>query len=102
MGACDFTHSIDTDKDMQAAFDEAVADARYEYGHGGYTGTLADKDSVILVGEVETWEEAEELSAVLLGMRDAEEDERISDKWGPAGAIKVKGKGWSFIGIASS
>jgi len=30
-----------------AAFNRAVADARHEYGHGGYTGTIAEKTSFI-------------------------------------------------------
>jgi len=30
-------------KTAQEAFDAAVAQARHEYGHGGYTGTIAEK-----------------------------------------------------------
>ena len=28
------------------AFQKAKQEAQYEYGHGGYTGTIAEKDSL--------------------------------------------------------
>jgi hypothetical protein len=31
------------------AFSRAQDDARYEYGHGGYTGTIAEKDGYVLI-----------------------------------------------------
>lgn len=30
-------------KDANEAFNQAVKDAQYEHGHGGYTGTIAEK-----------------------------------------------------------
>jgi len=33
----------------RAAFDGAVEDAKYEHGHGGYTGTIAEKQSFVMI-----------------------------------------------------
>lgn len=46
-GASDFV-VYSAGKDAKAAFREAVADARHESGHGGYSGTIAEKSSFIL------------------------------------------------------
>lgn len=35
-------------KDAKAAFSAAVANAQYEYGHGGYSGTIAEKHEFVL------------------------------------------------------
>lgn len=43
MGACDF-ETRSWGKTAQEAFRKAVGDAQYEHGHGGYTGTIAEKD----------------------------------------------------------
>jgi hypothetical protein len=47
MGAYDFTTTA-LGKTADAAFDRAVRDAQYEYGHGGYTGSIAEKHSFIV------------------------------------------------------
>jgi len=44
MGACDFAVTI-FGKDAEEAFRSATQQARYEHGHGGYTGTIAEKTS---------------------------------------------------------
>ena len=51
MGAENF-FVIETGKTAQAAFDRAREDALYWYGHGGYTGTIAEKGSYVFCGEV--------------------------------------------------
>lgn len=48
MGAASF-RSINAGDTAADAFDQAVAEALHEYGHGGYTGTIAEKDGFILV-----------------------------------------------------
>jgi len=81
------------------AFSEAVADARHEYGHGGYTGTLAEKNKCVFISKVKTQKEATDLADKLID----DCDERIDDKWGPAGAIEVEEPaGFLFFGWASS
>jgi len=82
---------------VKAAFDRAVEDALYEHGHSGYTGSIAEKDSYV---EIELPEGAEpELEANRLI---DEDDERISDKWGPAGCFALGDDRYVFFGWASS
>jgi len=80
------------------AFSRAVEDAQYEHGHGGYTGTIAEKDSIVHCGSADTRDEAYRLADSLIEKGDS----RVDDKWGPAGCIEVKEpKGWVFFGWAS-
>jgi hypothetical protein len=46
MGAQDFSTTIFA-ADAAEAFDRAQARARYDYGHAGYTGTIAEKDRFV-------------------------------------------------------
>ena len=106
MGAEHFeTHSELTD--VAKAFNQAVEDALWEHGHGGYTGTIAEKDGYIVfeVPEGHTVDETvraverlwyETVDWLPEGMEDAYED-----KWGPAIAIR-DGDGWLFFGLAST
>ena len=104
MGAEDFS-DVARGKDAQEAFRSAVEEAQYEYGHGGYTGSIAEKHGFIMVArEPLASEEARKLKS-----RMEEEDDRYNDKWGPACCVElleespVKGSRlfW-FFGIASS
>lgn len=83
----------------EEAFAALVEQAQYEHGHGGYTGTIAEKDSFEFIpGEFETDDHAESYARQLI--RDG--DRRVDDKWGPAGALKLPGEGrWLFFGWAS-
>lgn len=89
--------------DAQKAFSEARDHAFYEYGHRGYTGSLAEKDRFELRngGNPLTLKDAEAFAD-----RDLEENDH--DKWGPAWALKVKDDdsdaviGFLFYGYASS
>ncbi|WP_410570650.1 hypothetical protein [Amycolatopsis sp. cmx-4-61] len=82
--------------DVAAAFDAAVAEAQYEHGYGGNTGSIAEKDSFVVIESSPRSEtEAEGLAKELL---DAE-DERIADEWGPAGAIAVCGRYRTLEGL---
>ena len=86
MGATEFTQ-FQTGLDPVTTFRGAVEAAAWEYGHGGYSGTLAEKDELTVVSDdgislYEATEMAEKL------MQDS--DERIIDKWGPAGGSKIK------------
>lgn len=79
----------------QEAFESAVRRAQYESGHGGYTGTIAVKDSFVMIDlpdGVEPFNHADELV----------DDPRISSKWGPAGCFKLPGDQYYFFGWASS
>jgi len=72
--------------DVKQAFRDASEQAAYEHGHGGYTGTLAEKgDYVVITDTPLTMSEAD----VLIGKLLDGDDPRVSDKWGPAGAIPI-------------
>ena len=47
MGASTF-YQFQQGEDLQTAFRAACEQARYEHGHGGYTGTLAEKHDVVI------------------------------------------------------
>jgi len=99
MGAVDF-YTFAKGDTAKEAFNSAVDRARYEYGHGGYTGTIAEKSSFVKVGSAATENEAGEKALKIL---DDDDDRRVSGKWGPAGCIEVENPpGWLFFGMASS
>ncbi len=86
-------------KTAEEAFRAAKGQAYYDYGHAGYTGTIAEKESFVLITPPKEWE--------LLPGRYATElidegDERICDKWGPAGCVKIGEDTWLFFGWAST
>jgi hypothetical protein len=98
MGACTF---ITTARGATAkeAFASAADDARYMHGHGGYTGTIAEKGEFIMVtSDLLSLEDASARADQLL----QDDDPRISDKWGPAGCIALSTGQFLFFGWASS
>lgn len=102
MGAVNFV-DLGESSEVEQAFQQARAEAQHEYGHGGYTGTVAEKKEYVVI-EAKPMRLAE---AVDLATRLTNEgDKRIDDKWGPAGAIAVGEGGqvtrWLFFGWASS
>lgn len=110
MGAQTF-RSFGDGAEIESAFERAVSDAKYEHGHGGYSGTIAEKgDYVVVQDSPLSVSDAEDIASRLI----RDNDERITDKWGPAGAIRVRGvldhgwggpknfDGWLFFGWASS
>jgi hypothetical protein len=102
MGASEFT-DVGRGKTAQEAFDKLVKDAQYEHGHGGYTGTIAEKHNFVTIGTEATLEDALARAANLLDAN----DKRVADKWGSAGCIEVNTVGTSntrvfvFFGVAS-
>jgi hypothetical protein len=101
MGASDFI-TYEPTRDLRTAFANARDQAAYDYGHAGYTGTIAEKGSTVNVSGLLSLDEAYALADKMI----REHDDRISDKWGPAGAIPVTNgtetTGWVFFGWASS
>ena len=85
-------------KTAKEAFKFAVEDAEYDHGHSGYTGTIAEKDSFVMIplpkGELDAYSYANKLIN--------ESDHRIDDKWGPAGCIQLDKERFLFFGWASS
>lgn len=114
MGAYDFT-AFAKGKDAASAFRGAVDDAKHQHGHGGYTGTIAEKHSFVLIKAPEVvalpTASGPEDEAIMPRRRAAlnaaeelmgAEDQRIRDKWGPAGCIEIGGGEYLFFGWASS
>lgn len=102
MGAEWFCHVAEGDSSKEA-FLNAVEEAKYWNGHGGYTGTIAEKTSF---GEIAVPEGLEPNDFVRL-LEDPDEQKKrglgwLDDKWGPAGCIKVKEGQWAFFCWASS
>ena len=111
MGGCDFFNVYIGKSSPTEAFAELRENVAHESGHGGYTGTIAEKDSIVL----------KECPPRKNPFEYAEEIIEENDKWGPAFCIEVKrsflkkmkdenphlkGKrgirGYIFCGIASS
>lgn len=98
MGACEFEVTVKA-KTANEAFDSAVQRAQWESGHGGYSGTIAEKHGFKLIAVVETLKEAREMAVKLMDANDS----RVADKWGPAGCIAVpSSETFVFFGWASS
>lgn len=97
MGAAEFM-SWGKGTTPQKAFDSAREAALFEYGHGGYTGTIAEKQGFSVLATVNTRKEAVTMANELLDS----DDPRVDDKWGPAGCIVVRGTEYClFFGWAS-
>ena len=96
MGAETF-YEVHDGATAQKAFNKGVEEARYEYGHGGYTGTIAEKDDFTVIPLPEGWT-AEDYADAL----EDKGDDRICDKWGPAGCLKIEDGKYAFFGWASS
>lgn len=108
MGACEFTQTAYGRTEAEA-FDSAVRDAQYESGHGGYSGTVAEKNGsgFISFGWAKTRKSARRIVEQILGADydyDADDPvlrlpehlepkrrqiEEVQDKWGPAGILRV-------------
>lgn len=82
-------------KTPKEAFYEAVDQASYEHGHGGYTGTIAEKREFVVI-PVPLGEPAARFANRLL------DDPRVNDKWGPAGCVHLGDDEYLFFGWASS
>lgn len=80
----------------EEAFNAAVAQAHYDYGHRGYTGTIAEKDSFVVIPLPQ--DQDPDLYAERL-IDDF--DPRIDDKWGPAGCFELGNGYYLFFGWAS-
>lgn len=87
----------------EKAFAFATERARYDHGHSGYTGTIAEKHDYVLIPFSPTDEAAAQHEAMALAQKLLNDgDPRIDDKWGPAGCIAVGNGEFIFFGWASS
>lgn len=95
MGACTFMTTA-KGANPREAFKAAVAEARYMHGHGGYTGTIAEKSDYVII-DLPPGRLPNDFAHELIEKADA----RIDSKWGPAGAIRLNADWWLFFGWAS-
>jgi hypothetical protein len=79
-------------KDSKCAFREIVRKAQYDYGHAGYTGTIAEKSTFIEIS-LPPGMGAETYADTLI----ENGDPRVDDKWGPAGCIEVPEVSRGFV-----
>jgi hypothetical protein len=111
MGALEFSNTILTRQKPQEAFRDLVERARYANGHGGYTGTIAEKDDFAMVPVPKRKSPYKVVDEIM------QSDDL--DKWGPALCVEVKGawlkrmkersgykgkkglRGFIFFGLAS-
>jgi len=107
MGASDFMN-IGWGKSAREVFRELVSDAQYESGHGGYTGTIAEKGSFTLFElpskRMDPFKTANKVMECYCGegikknfkpehrQWASRVSETCSDKWGPAACFEVNGK----------
>lgn len=121
MGATTF-ESVGQGVDLDAAFRNAHDSATYEYGHGGYSGTLAEKPGAVLfalppgvkprevIDQLADGGEYDDNGRTVLPAKLVEwyghDAERIyrtyDDKWGPAVAFEYKPRHFLFCGWAST
>lgn len=79
-----------------AAFHLAIKEAQHEFGHGGYSGTVAEKHEYVMVRPLANESNDEAVDRILDG-----ENHPVCDKWGPAGCIRVSEGKYLFFGWAS-
>lgn len=97
--------------DARTVFNRLVEKAQYNYGHSGYTGTIAEKagDSFRMIEVPKDFDEKQSSKARAVAYADHlmdVGDERVDDKWGPAGCIAFREKyarkdSYLFFGWAS-
>ena len=92
MGAEFHMDEIPEGMGLAAAFNQVQSQARYEHGHAGYTGTIAEADGFqeVLHPEFDTFDAAYKWA------------EARAEKWGPALVVSVRGGKKYFAGIYSS
>ena len=96
MGAQEFFQRA-KGKTAKDAFLMARDQAAYEHGHGGYTGTLAEKSGFIEI-PVPDGKDPHDFANDLMQY----DDPRVSSKWGDAGCVELKQGEYLFFGWASS
>ena len=113
MGANNF-ETEEQGQTVNEAFLRARDHATYMYGHGGYTGTIAEKSEWLVIDLPEGVSIDEAIRFIYCveynekAVPEAHRRwarrwaDRVLDKWGPCGAIKSGDNQWTFFGFASS
>jgi len=113
MGADSFYNRVKKQEGQTAgqAFDAERSEAQYEHGHGGYTGTIAEKDGISISRKPECIDADDWINELDDFDEDDKDNEHYSelkrdfeiydDKWGNALCI-VEEEHFIFCGHASS
>ncbi len=100
MGATDF-YTVAKGKTARDAFVSAREEAFHRYGHDGYTGSIAEKDTfkmfVLPAGE----EPGPAARRLLDEAYKSGKPGTIDDKYGPAGCLDLGNGSWLFFGMAA-
>ena len=101
MGATEFSIEVCADRPAEA-FRTAQIIARYEHGHAGYTGTIAEKDKFRMINLPLSFTEMCPYSFADECMLD--DSHFCQDKWGPAACIQTNANPnvYLFFGFAPS
>lgn len=118
MGATTF-YTVAKGASAEEAFRLAVDRAKHEYGHGGYTGTIAEKRSFVVIqpnpadfqkclAEAEASEGTDAAGAnkrrrkafFQLAQDLSDTDPRVAEKRGPAGCFDLEEGVYLFFGWA--
>lgn len=75
-----------TDEGPKDVFDRLVQDARWEYGHGGYSGTIAEKHGFTHIPRPARKSAHATADAL---RKSAPADHPVHDKWGPAVCVTL-------------
>lgn len=99
MGAAQFMTAA-RGESARAAFEEVTERARYESGHGGYSGTVAEKSSFVEIQPPAGFSPRGYANCLLEGSEDGVPEEarkkfqrdfeKVDDKWGPAGCVTLE------------
>jgi hypothetical protein len=108
---------MESSNDPAVAFAGAYREARDEWGHSGYSGTICEKDGFVVYPYPDDLVDWEELMMTLTRCNSFNQDEDLVgwygkelarkiahtfiDKWGPACAFEVEPEVWLFCGWAS-
>lgn len=84
-------------KTAREAFNAAREQALHEHGHGGYTGSIAEKHDFVMIVRTPGCTPMQQANYLIDSC-----DARIDDKFGPAGCIQIEPERWLFFGWASS
>jgi hypothetical protein len=123
MGASEYMN-VGRGKTAQIAFDKLVEQAQWNHGHGGYSGTIAEKRSMVefprpkgtraktVVDAVHVISrigfdddgnaQTDKVQAIYPKLPIAKMFEVYDDKWGPSLAIELAKGEYLFAGWASS
>jgi hypothetical protein len=96
---------------LESAFIQAKEDAFYNYGHAGYTGTIAEKGTFLKIdiplkynGKIASPQASELINDIEADSPNVPQWilKAYHDKWGPALAIRVGPSRWCFLGWAAT